>query len=35
VRDAISDCDDISVDEGREVELKGFAGTHRLYAVTA
>jgi class 3 adenylate cyclase len=35
VRDAISDCDDISVDKGREVELKGFAGTHRLYAVTA
>jgi adenylate cyclase len=35
VRDAISDCDDISVDEGREAELKGFAGTHHLYAVTA
>jgi class 3 adenylate cyclase len=33
VRDAVSDCDDISVDEGREVELKGFSGTHRLYAV--
>src|SRR6201990_3391009 len=35
VRDAISDCEDISVDEGREAELKGFAGTHRLYAVAA
>jgi len=35
VRDAISDCDDISCDEGREVELKGFNGEHRLYAVAA
>jgi adenylate cyclase len=35
VRDATSDCDDISFDEGREAELKGFAGTHRLYAVAA
>src|SRR5246127_1125858 len=35
VRDAISGCDDISVDAGREVELKGFAGTHRLYAIAA
>src|SRR5271166_1054863 len=35
VRDAISGCDDISVDEGREAELKGFAGTHRLYAIAA
>ncbi len=35
VRDAISDCDDISVDEGREAQLKGFSGTHRLYAVEA
>jgi adenylate cyclase len=35
VRDALGDCDDISFDEGREVELKGFADTHRLYAVTA
>ena len=34
VRDAISDCEDIAVDEGWEVELKGFAGTHVLYAVT-
>jgi class 3 adenylate cyclase len=35
VRDAVSDCDDISFDEGREAELKGFAGAHRLYAVAA
>jgi class 3 adenylate cyclase len=35
VRDATSDCDDISFDEGREAELKGFAGTYRLYAVAA
>jgi len=35
VRDATSDCDGISFDEGREAELKGFAGTHRLYAVAA
>ncbi|BBY05281.1 hypothetical protein MNVI_05990 [Mycobacterium noviomagense] len=35
VRDAISDCDGISVDEGRYAELKGFSGTHRLYAVKA
>jgi adenylate cyclase len=34
VRDALKDCDDISFDEGREAELKGFADTHRLYAVT-
>ncbi|MGH3541096.1 MAG: adenylate/guanylate cyclase domain-containing protein [Mycobacterium sp.] len=33
VRDAVSDCDDISFDTGRDAELKGFAGTHRLYAV--
>jgi adenylate cyclase len=33
VRDAVSVCDDISFDEGRDAELKGFAGTHRLYAV--
>jgi adenylate cyclase len=33
VRDAVSDYDDISIDEGRDAELKGFAGTHRLYAV--
>jgi adenylate cyclase len=35
VRDAVSDCDGISVDEGRDAELKGFSGTHRLYAVNA
>jgi adenylate cyclase len=33
VRDAVNDCDDISFDKGREAELKGFAGAHRLYAV--
>ncbi len=33
VRDGVSDCDDIGLDEGREVELKGFSGKHRLYAV--
>ncbi|BBX95406.1 adenylate/guanylate cyclase domain-containing protein [Mycobacterium lacus] len=33
VRDAISDCDDIRFDDGREVELKGFAGSYRLFAV--
>ena len=26
---------DALLDEGREAELKGFAGTHRLYAVAA
>jgi class 3 adenylate cyclase len=35
VRDAISDCDGIACDDGREVELKGFSGAHRLYAVAA
>lgn len=35
VRDAVSDCDGISVDEGRDAELKGFSGKHRLYAVKA
>jgi adenylate cyclase len=35
VREAVSGCDDIAIDEGRDVELKGFAGTHRLYAVAA
>jgi adenylate cyclase len=35
VRDALRDCDDISFDDGREAELKGFAGTHHLYAVAA
>lgn len=32
VRDAIGD--DVTFDDGRDVELKGFSGTHRLYAVT-
>ena len=31
VRDAVGD--DIAFDDGRDVELKGFTGTHRLYAV--
>ncbi len=35
VRDALNDCDDLEFDGGRDVELKGFAGTHRLYAVAA
>src|SRR3954447_25501427 len=33
VRDAVSDRDGIEFDEGRDVELKGFSGSHRLYAV--
>lgn len=33
VRDAVSDCDDIGFDAGRDVELKGFSGSQRLYAV--
>jgi len=35
VRDALSDADDIAFDEGRDVELKGFSGPHRLYAVAS
>jgi adenylate cyclase len=35
VRDAVSDVDDITFDGGRDAELKGFGGSHRLYAVTA
>jgi class 3 adenylate cyclase len=35
VRSALRDCDDIAFDEGREVELKGFSGSHRLFAVQA
>jgi class 3 adenylate cyclase len=31
VRDAVGN--DITFDDGRDVELKGFSGTHRLYAV--
>ena len=33
VRDALKSCEDISFDDGRDAELKGFAGKHRLYAV--
>ena len=33
VRDALSGVDDIAFDDGRDAELKGFNGTHRLYAV--
>lgn len=35
VRDAVHECDDISFDDGREVELKGFSGSYRLFAVEA
>ncbi|MGO9100000.1 MAG: adenylate/guanylate cyclase domain-containing protein [Mycobacterium sp.] len=35
VREALSDCEDLSFDDGRDADLKGFAGTHRLYAVAA
>lgn len=38
VRDALDACDDvrdISFDEGRDVELKGFTGSYRLFAVEA
>ena len=35
VRDAVSDCDDIRFDDGRDVELKGFSGSYRLFAVEA
>lgn len=34
VRDAVAGCEDISADAGRDVELKGFAGSHRLYVVS-
>ncbi|OBF57074.1 cyclase [Mycobacterium sp. 852002-50816_SCH5313054-b] len=33
VRDAVADCDGIGFDEGRDVELKGFSGSYRLFAV--
>jgi class 3 adenylate cyclase len=33
VRDQLEDCDGIAFDDGRDVELKGFTGKHRLYAV--
>jgi class 3 adenylate cyclase len=35
VRDALCDCDDIQFDGGRDVELKGFSGNYRLFAVEA
>ncbi|BBZ22214.1 adenylate/guanylate cyclase domain-containing protein [Mycolicibacter hiberniae] len=35
VRDAVKECADITVGVGRDAELKGFAGTHRLYSVDA
>lgn len=34
VRSAVADQDDIGFDDGQDVELKGFSGTHRLYALT-
>lgn len=34
VRDAVSDTD-LAFDDGRETQLKGFSGSHRLYAVAA
>jgi class 3 adenylate cyclase len=33
VRDAIGDENGIAFDDGRDVELKGFSGTYRLYAL--
>jgi adenylate cyclase len=35
VRDALRDLDDVSFDDGRNAELKGFSGSYRLYAVAA
>jgi class 3 adenylate cyclase len=35
VRDALRDCDDIGFDAGRDVELKGFSGSYRLFGVEA
>lgn len=35
VHDALSDETDVAFDEGRDVELKGFKGNHRLFEVTA
>lgn len=34
VRDAVGDSEDISFDDGRDAELKGFSGAQRLYAIT-
>ncbi len=33
VRDAVRDCADIRFDKGRDVELKGFSGSYRLFGV--
>jgi adenylate cyclase len=35
VRDSVDGHDGIAFDEGRDVELKGFSGKHRLYAIEA
>jgi adenylate cyclase len=35
VRDALTDLDGFAFDDGRSAELKGFSGSHRLYAVAA
>lgn len=35
VRDALRNLDDVTFDDGRNAELKGFSGSHRLYAVAA
>ncbi|HET6734262.1 adenylate/guanylate cyclase domain-containing protein [Mycobacterium sp.] len=35
VRDALRDLDDVTFDDGRNAELKGFSGSYRLYAVAA
>ncbi|MDT5017485.1 MAG: hypothetical protein QOD39_3645 [Mycobacterium sp.] len=35
VREALGDTDDIAFDDGRDAELKGFSGSHRLYSVAA
>ncbi|KUI47459.1 cyclase [Mycobacterium sp. GA-1199] len=35
VRDALADVEDIEFDDGRDAELKGFSGSHRLYAVAS
>jgi adenylate cyclase len=34
VREAVDDGDGIAFGDGRDVELKGFSGTHRLHALT-
>ncbi|ANI41481.1 adenylate/guanylate cyclase domain-containing protein [Mycolicibacterium vaccae] len=33
VHDAVADCDDLDIDGEREAQLKGFSGSHTLYAV--